>query len=129
MVYPASRVAEWMILDQLIDEINGRIAPDSHFAKLTPAGRTALRKYIGGGGRVVFSVHRAVDIVRALRWSKKHNVRIALIGASEAWRVADQIAAAKVPVLIDSLANLPSNFEQVFATVKALHVYAPRVSS
>ena len=48
-----SRAAQWMILDQLIDELNGRIAPDSHFAKLTPAGRTALRKYIGGGGRVV----------------------------------------------------------------------------
>ena len=111
-----SRAAQWMILDQLIDELNGRIAPDSHFAKLTPAGRTALRKYIGGGGRVVFRVHRAVDIVRALRWSKKHNVRIALIGASEAWRVADQIAAAKVPVLVDSLANLPGNFDQVFAT-------------
>lgn len=111
-----SRAAQWMILDQLMDELAGRIGPDSQFAKLTPAGRTALRRYFGGGGRVVFRVERAADIVRTLRWSKRHNIKIALLGASEAWRVADQIAAAKVPVLIDALAVLPGSFDQIFAS-------------
>lgn len=111
-----SRAAQWMILDQLMDELAGRIAPDSQFAKLTPAGRTALRHYFGGGGRVVFRVQRAADIVRTLRWSKRHHIKIALLGASEAWRVADQIAEAKVPVLIDALAALPESFDQIFAS-------------
>ena len=53
-----SRAAQWMLLDQLIDEARGRIAPDSHVALLTPAGRAALAKYLGGGGRVV--VERAI---------------------------------------------------------------------
>ena len=57
-----SRAAQWMILDQLIDEVRGRIGPDSQFALLTPAGRSTLAKYIGGGGRVAVNVHRAADI-------------------------------------------------------------------
>lgn len=111
-----SRAAQWMILDQLIDEARGRIAPDSRFALLTPAGRATLSKYVGGGGRVAVSIHRAADIRRLLRWAKARNVRIALVGASEGWKVANEIAAAGVPVFVDPLANLPGDFDQIAAT-------------
>ena len=113
-----SRAGQWMILDQLIDEVRGRIAPDSQFALLTPAGRTTLAKYFGGGGRVAISVHRAADIRRVLRWAKARDVRIALVGASEGWKVAGEIAAAKVPVFVDTLANLPADFDQIGATLE-----------
>src|SRR3546814_13714764 len=49
----SSRAAQWMLLDQLIDEMRGRIAPDSRMALLTPAGREALARYIDGDGRVL----------------------------------------------------------------------------
>ncbi|MDO5609231.1 MAG: amidohydrolase family protein [Pseudomonadota bacterium] len=111
-----SRAAQWMILDQLLDEVRGRIAPDSQFALLTPAGRSTLARYFNGDGRIALNVHRASDIRRALRWAKARNVRIALVGASEAWKVAPEIAAAKVPVFIDQLANLPADFDQIAAT-------------
>lgn len=113
-----SRAGEWMILDQLIDEARGRIAPDSKFALLTPAGRAALSKYFGGGGRVVVTVQRASDIRHLLRWAKQRNVRIALVGATEGWMVANEIAEAKVPVFVDALADLPANFDQIGATME-----------
>ena len=113
-----SRAAQWMILDQLIDEVRGRIAPDSQFAQLTPAGRTALARYFGGGGRVAVEVHRAADIQRLLRWSRERNVRIAIVGGAEAWKAAPQIAAAKVPVFVDPLVNLPADFDQIGATIQ-----------
>ncbi len=113
-----SRAAQWMILDQLIDEIRGRIGPDSQFALLTPAGRSTLAKYFGGGGRVAVNVHRAADIRRLLRWAKSRNVRVALVGASEAWKVAGDIAAAGVPVFVDPLANLPADFDQIGASME-----------
>ena len=69
-----SRAAQWMLLDQLIDEARGRIAPDSRFALLTPAGRATLAKYVGGGGRLVVRIQRAADILRLLRWSKQRGV-------------------------------------------------------
>ena len=113
-----SRAAQWMILDQLIDEIRGRIPPDSQFAQLTPAGRSTLAKYFGGGGRVAVEVHRASDIARLLRWSRERNVRIAIVGGTEAWKVAPQVAAAKVPVFVDPLVNLPGDFDQIGATME-----------
>jgi len=113
-----SRAAQWMLLDQLIDEVRGRIAPDSNLALLTPAGRAALAKYLNGGGRVVVGVHRAADIRQLLRWSAKHNVRIAIEGGSEAWKLAPQLAAARVPVFVNPLANLPANFDEINATME-----------
>ena len=113
-----SRAAQWMLLDQLIDEVRGRIPQDSHAALLTPAGRATLAKYLDGGGRVVVTVHRAADIRQLLRWSAKHNVRVAIAGGSEAWKLAPQLAAAKVPVFVNPLANLPANFDEINATME-----------
>jgi len=113
-----SRAAQWMILDQLIDEVRGRISPDANAALLTPAGRAALAKYIGGGGRVVVAVDRAADIRQLLRWSQRHNVRVAIAGGAEAWRVAPMLASAKVPVFVNPLGNLPSDFDQIGATME-----------
>jgi len=127
----SSRAAQWMLLDQMIDELRGRIPQDSQFALLTPAGRTTLAKYFGGGGRVVVRIQRAADIVRLLRWSKLRNVRVALQGAAEAWKVAPQIAAAGVPVFVDSLASLPANFDEIGTTLEnaaRLHAAGVKVS-
>src|SRR3546814_6062460 len=103
----SSRAAQWMLLDQLIDEMRGRIAPDSRMALLTPAGRETLARYIDDGGLVMVVVDRAADIRQLLRWSKRHGVRIAIAGGAEAWKLAPQLAAAGVPVFVDPLANLP----------------------
>jgi hypothetical protein len=113
-----SRAAQWMILDQLIDEIHGRIGPSSQMALLTPAGRRTLAHYIGGGGRVVVGVNRAADIRQLLRWSKRHDVRIAIAGGAEAWRMGPQLAAAHVPVFVDPLGDLPADFDQIGATME-----------
>lgn len=114
----SSRAAQWMILDQLIDETRGRIGPDNHAALLTPAGRATLQKYFGGGGRIVFGVDRAADIRQLLRWSARHQLRIAIAGGGEAWRLAPQLAAAKVPVFVNPLSNLPSDFDQIGASME-----------
>ena len=113
-----SRAAQWMLLDQLIDESRGRIGADSHMALLTPAGRDALRTYFGGGGRVFVQVNRASDIRQLLRWAQRRGVRIAITGGVEAWRAASQIAAADVPVFVDPLANLPGDFDRIGATLE-----------
>ena len=113
-----SRAAQWMILDQLIDEARGRISPDANAALLTPASRATLAKYLGGGGRVVVQVNRAADIRQLLRWSARHNVRVAIAGGAEAWRVAPMLASAKVPVFVDPLGNLPADFDQIGATME-----------
>ncbi|HEY0335398.1 MAG TPA: amidohydrolase family protein [Stenotrophomonas sp.] len=113
-----SRAAQWMLLDQLVDEAHGRVPLDSPHALLTPTGRAVLARYLAGHGRIVVQVERAADIRQLLRWAQREKVRIAIAGGSEAWKVAPLLAQAKVPVLVDALADLPSNFDQVGATLE-----------
>lgn len=111
-----SRAGQWMLLDQLVDELRGRMPAE--FAMLTPAGRAALKRYVDDGGRIVFDVNRAADIRQLLRWSARHRLRIAISGGAEAWRLASELAAAGVPVFVDPLVNLPGNFDQIHATLE-----------
>lgn len=114
----SSRAAQWMLLDQMVAEARGRIAVDSPHALLTPAGRATLARYLAGAGRIVVRVDRAADIRQLLRWAGREQVRIAIAGGTEAWRVAPQLAAAGVPVFIDALSNLPASFDQIGATLE-----------
>lgn len=113
-----SRAGQWMILDQLIDEVRDRIGPNATAALLTPAGRRTLARYLDDGGRVMVAVHRASDIRQLLRWADRHDVRIAIAGGAEAWKLAPQLAAADVPVFVNPLGNLPADFDQIGATME-----------
>jgi imidazolonepropionase-like amidohydrolase len=67
---------------------------------------------------LIVTVHRAADIRNVLRLAQEENLDIILDGAEEGWRVADEIAAAGVPVLLNALANLPQSFEVRGATME-----------
>jgi len=125
-----SRAGQWLLLEQWFDEVRGRIAKDSNFAQLTPAGRTVLKRYFDGNGLIVVSVNRASDIRQLLRWATRHRLKIAIAGGAEAWLVAAELAAANVPVFLDPLLNLPDNFDQLGATLEnaaRLHAAGVRV--
>ncbi|HEV3050443.1 MAG TPA: amidohydrolase family protein, partial [Longimicrobium sp.] len=65
----------------------------------------ALAEVLDGRRTVHFHTHRADDILTALRLSQEFGFRIVLHHVSEAWKVADEIARANVPVsliVIDS---------------------------
>lgn len=113
-----SRAAQWMLLQQMVDEARGRVAADSPHALLTPAGRRTLASYLDGRGRIIVEVDRASDIRQLLRWAQREKVRIAIAGGAEAWQLASALAQADVPVFVDALANLPANFDQIGATLR-----------
>ncbi|MFZ5657846.1 MAG: amidohydrolase family protein [Pseudomonadota bacterium] len=110
-----SRAAQWMLLEQFFDEARGRIPATSPMALLTPAGRAVLSRFLAGHGRVMFKVDRAADIRQLLRFADRHDLRIAISGGAEAWKLARELAAAKVPVFVDPLANLPADFDRLGA--------------
>lgn len=68
-------------------------------------GLEALVEALDGKRTVHFHTHRHDDILTALRLQKEFGFKIVLQHVSEAWRVADEIAAAKAPasiIFIDS---------------------------
>jgi len=111
-----SRAAQWMLLDQLVDEAEGRLPIDAPHALLTPAGRAVLKRHLHAGRPLVVAVDRAADIRQLLRWAQRHGVAVAIRGGGEAWRVAGELARAGVPVFVDPLENLPADFDRVHAT-------------
>lgn len=78
----------------------------------------ALSGVLQGSTPFVVAVHRASDIEALLRLGKEYNLRLVLVGCAEGWKVADQIAKAKVPVLLTPLDNLPGSFETLGATLE-----------
>jgi len=65
----------------------------------------ALVEVLDGKRVVHFHTHRHDDILTALRLQKEFGFRLVLQHVSEAWKVADEIAKAKIPasiILIDS---------------------------
>lgn len=59
---------------------------------------------------LVLEANRASDIQSALGLAREFSLRLVVSGGAEAWMVADQLAAARVPVLVGALNNIPQSF-------------------
>lgn len=84
---------------------------------LTRLDAAALVPVLQGSQLLLVHVERASDILQVLALRQEFpSLRIVLVGATEGWRVAGQIAAARVPVIANALVDLPASFEQLSAT-------------
>jgi imidazolonepropionase-like amidohydrolase len=86
-------------------------------ALLTRFDAAALIPVVTGTQPLYVRAERAADIRMALALRQDFPaLKLVLIGASEGWMVAREIAAAGVPVLATPLNDLPGSFEQLGAT-------------
>lgn len=84
---------------------------------LRRADAEALQPVLRGEVPVFCRVNRASDISQILAMvAKRPKLRPIIVGGAEAWVVARELAAAKVPVLLDPIPNLPEAFESLGAT-------------
>ena len=120
-----ARGAEFTLFREILREVRlyaaNRAAYDRGDLRelmLSRADLEALIPVVQGRMPLIVTVHRASDIRNVLRLAGEENLDIILDGAEEGWRVADEIAAAGVPVLLNPLANLPSSFEVRGATME-----------
>lgn len=91
---------------------------------LSRADLEALIPVVEGRMPLIVTANRAADIQQVLRLAREENLKIIIDGAAEGWLVANEIAAANVPVLIHPTTNLPGNFEMRAARMQnaaALH--------
>ncbi|MEO5818902.1 MAG: amidohydrolase family protein [Vicinamibacteraceae bacterium] len=71
----------------------------------------ALQPVLAGKLPLLVAVDRAADIQSLLDLAKDYRLRVIVQGGAEAWRVAPALAAAKVPVLVSALDNIPGSFD------------------
>ncbi len=68
----------------------------------------ALLPVLRGQLPLIAVANRRSDIETALRIAREYKLRLILGGAAEGWMIANEIAAAGVPVLVEPLANIPT---------------------
>jgi imidazolonepropionase-like amidohydrolase len=63
-------------------------------------------------------VSKASDIRAVLRLAREERIKLILDGAEEGWKVAPEIAAAGVPVILNPIADRPVDMEAVASTLE-----------
>ncbi len=92
----------------------------------TPDPRlAALLPYAKGEKPVIFRAEGRVEILDALKIAADLKLKAAISGGAEAWKVADALKAARVPVLIAGTLRLPTEstdpYDAVYANPARLH--------
>lgn len=75
----------------------------------------ALQPVLAGAIPLIVEAHRASDILAVLAIAEEFRLRPVVLGGSEAWMVAGELARARVPVILKPLSSLPGNFERLGA--------------
>ncbi len=95
----------------------GRDTERSDDVLLTRFDAAALVPVVRGEQPLYVYVERASDIRATLALKREFaDLDLVLVGASEGWLVADEIAASGVPVIADGLDDLPQSFEELGST-------------
>jgi imidazolonepropionase-like amidohydrolase len=119
-----SRAAMWVALNQSLDEAlhaaDYDLSPDKEWnGMISRADAKALIPVVKGELPLLVTANRGSDILQALAIKERYQqVNLVLVNATEGWRVAEQIAAAQVPVILNPENNLPGGFDQIGATLE-----------
>ncbi|HEX3424337.1 MAG TPA: amidohydrolase family protein [Sphingomicrobium sp.] len=84
---------------------------------LTRFDAAALVPVLQGRQPLLVHVERASDILNVLDLKREFpSLKIVIVGASEGWLVAGQIAKSSIPVIASALVDLPESFEEIAST-------------
>ena len=115
-----SRPAAWSYLRGALREgeqrriRSYRVAPTN---LLSERDADVMAQVISGRIKLLFHANRASDILKIIALQDDYrNLEIVIVGAAEGWIVANELAEADVPVIIDPFDNLPASFESLAAT-------------
>jgi len=86
-------------------------------SNLNDRNKKALQPVLEGAAPLVVTANRASDLRLALRLQKEFGFRMVIVGGAEGWKVADELAAAGVAVVVNPTANLPT-FDGLSATLE-----------
>ena len=73
-----------------------------------------LKPVLEGKMPVILSVEKAKDIKLAIKFAKEEKLKVIFRGCAQGYKVADKIARAKIPVIIDSLYTGPIEPEEAY---------------
>ncbi|WP_022697723.1 amidohydrolase family protein [Euryhalocaulis caribicus] len=123
-----SRSASWAYLRAALKEAQ---RANRFFSKPTDEGllnihdAQALKTAVNGDMPFVIEVDRASDIMRVIALKEDHKkLDVIILSGAESWMVAEELAEAEIPVILDPMENLPFALESVGARLDAAKLLA-----
>jgi len=95
------------------------------------SGKMALERVMKGEVPLLVEVERKADILNVIELKKRFDINVVITAGAEAWMVADELATAGIPVVLDPSRNLPEDFDTLGNTSAAagrLHAAGVKVA-
>lgn len=118
-----SRAVAWPKLMSVLQEaasLKGKTLrkKDDWDGELSKADVNALVPVMRGDMPLLVTVNRTMDIRHIIHLKQKfEDIKFVLVHATEAWRVADELAAHDIAVILRPESNLPYDFDELGATL------------
>jgi len=120
-----ARGAEFVLLKEALADVRAYMRNRAAYDRagyrdlaLSRADLEALIPVVQGRMPLVAVANRASDIRAVLKLARDEKIKLILTGAAEAWRLAPEIAAAGVPVILNPVLNRPTSLETLGATLE-----------
>ncbi len=119
-----TRMGAWAMMREYLDEARSFAANPNDYVRrnredrFTLSDLKALGPVISGDQPLIVYINSEADIRNLIRLKNAYGLSVVIAGGSEAWKVAGPLASANIPVILDPLFNLPSQFEDLGATLK-----------
>ena len=117
-----TRLGSWAELRAALDEAKAYGANPAAYAMrprmdgLALADLKALGPVARGAEPLAVYVNSVAEIRNLIRLKRDYGVKPIIIGGTQAWMAAKELAAANIPVILNPFLNLPSQFEDLAAT-------------
>ena len=115
-----SRAAQWELLRHALDAAKTAARPATGPASTNATSKPdpevlALEPVLNGKVPLAISTNRESDIRQAIKLATDYSLHVVILGGTDAWMIRHDLAAAKIPVIVDPQDNLPANFDQLGA--------------
>jgi imidazolonepropionase-like amidohydrolase len=113
----------WVALNQALGEANAAMDLDlgpteAWHGMISRADAKALVPVLKGDTPLLIKADRKADLLNVLALQQRFpKLNLVLVSAAEAWRVADELAAADIPVILNPEYNLPGAFDTLGSTM------------
>jgi len=81
----------------------------------TSSDMAALKRWLDSGAPLALEVNQASQILQAIALADEFDLELIVTGGVEGWKVAKELAAASVPVVLDPMDNIPVDFDRLGA--------------
>lgn len=120
-----ARGAEFVLLKEALEDVRAYMRNRAAYERagyrdlsLSRADLEALIPVVQGQMPLIAVANKASDIRAVLKLARDEKLKLILSGAAEAWRVAPELAAAGVPVILNPILNRPTSLETLGSTLE-----------